>query len=831
MRKFIRKALFLAFATFICMFGCNKNIKNVDIPITPVPFHRVELEDDFWYPRLKIQSEVLVPFAFEKTANAVENLRRTGSFLKGMKDELPFAHRYLSSDLYKVMEGASYLLMLDENKSLENKMDSIIQIIGSAQKDDGYIYVAHTVGIPGKYPPWGGAGMGNRPYSFVLHSHELYNMGHMYEAAVAYYQATGKKAWLDIAEKNARHINKVFFKGDESYNGGKPVNQAPGHQEIELGLIKLYRVTGDSLYLNMANRFLEIRGITYKPEGEGVMSPTYSQQHKPVAEQRKPVGHAVRATYMYSAMAEVEALLNLEKYRIAIDRIWQNIVDTRMHITGGLGAVHGIEGFGPEYVLPNASAYNETCASVGNVLFNFRMFLLTGSARYLDVAEIALYNNSLAGVNIGGNRFHYVNPLEFDGETPYNFGKPGRSPWFSTACCPTNIARLIPQVAGMAYTHSGNDIFIGLYIGSSTTISIKESNVFIRQITKYPFEGKVKLEISPETGRFFNLNLRIPTWVGGQFVPGELYKYLNNSDENFSIKVNGKPVKAEIEKGFAKISRKWKKNDIVELSLPMLPRYNTCLDSVEANRNKMAITRGPLVYCAEEIDNGGNVMNYRVIVPDTVNKISENFFTEGILKNIVQVSIPAFNISACKKKNARLKLVPYFAWNNRGQGAMAVWLPQNNPSGVDSIINKIKNEAAIYKVKVSCSAKNKEKLEISSKIPQKNAVPQWVSCLTDKNPWLEIPCDKDNEIQSFSVYWYHNEKDCPVPDDWELEYHSDNRWEPFKIYATDSYSTFKNQYNMVHPSSVLNCSALRLKIKPKTGKAAGIKSIRIDYIN
>lgn len=825
----MRKLVYVIISGVFFLAGCYNRKPEKSHLINPVPFYQVKLEDQFWYPRLKTQSEVLVPFAFEKTQNAVENLRRTGNFLKGIPDELPFAHRYLSSDLYKVMEGAAYILMLEQNKSLEAKMDSIIQIIGDAQKDDGYLYVAHAVGVKDRYDPWGGAGMGDKPYSFVLHSHELYNMGHMYEAAVAYYQATGKRNWLDIAEKNARHINKVFFEGDENYNDGKPVNQAPGHEEIELGLIKLFRVTGDSLYLNMAKKFLDIRGVTYKPEGKGVMSATYSQQHLPVAQQREPVGHAVRAAYLYSAMAEVQSLLKTDEYTEALNSIWQNIMDTRMHITGGLGAVHGIEGFGAEYELPNAGAYNETCASVGNVFFNFRMFLLTGDARYIDVVEVALYNNSLAGVSMSGNNFHYVNPLEFDGETPYNFGNPGRSPWFSTACCPTNIARLIPQVSGMAYTYDENNIYTGLYMGSSTSIPIKGSNINIRQITKYPFEGNVRFEISPDKPTRFIMNLRIPTWSGKQFVPGELYSYLNNAESLVVIKINGEKIKLKIKDGFARINRRWEKGDIVELSLPITVKYNTSINLVEENRNRVAITRGPLVYCAEEIDNGDAVLNFAVAEPSSTSEIRENIFSEGELANIVQVSVPVIHITSEGKAESSLKLVPYFAWNNRGQGSMAVWLPQSSSVNSETRMIADNDKVTLHQVIVSCSAQNTPEMEISSKIPQENAEPQWVSCPTDENPWVEIPCNPEQEVQSFSVYWHDNGTDCLVPEEWELEFRSGNTWQPFQIYATDHYSTFKKQFNMVHPAAPLNCSALKLKMKPKPGKLAGIQSIRIDY--
>ncbi|MEC7449700.1 MAG: beta-L-arabinofuranosidase domain-containing protein, partial [Planctomycetota bacterium] len=333
------------------------------------------MTSDFWRPRLETQRKTLVPFAFERTQPGVEHLKAARDFLAGKKVEDHRAHRFIDSDLYKVMEGAAYLLQLRRDPDLEKTLDELTDVIAGAQHENGYLYPSHTTGAGTSKDM-----MGDRPYAFIVHSHELYNVGHLYEAAVAYYQATGKKKLLNVAEKSAEHINRVIFEGDSDYNQGKPIQQAPGHQEMELALVKLYRVTGKPLYLDMARRFLEIRGVTYVPEGEGVMAPTYAQQHAPVTEQEEAVGHAVRATYLYAGMADVGTLTGDPRYAEALAKIWGNITNTRMHITGGLGAVHGIEGFGPQYELPNADAFNETCAAVGNVLFNYRMFLLNKDA-------------------------------------------------------------------------------------------------------------------------------------------------------------------------------------------------------------------------------------------------------------------------------------------------------------------------------------------------------------------------------------------------------------------------------------------------------------------
>lgn len=664
----------LLFYLLVGLFACHSSHpvqeSTPGYPITPIPFYEVDLQDNFWSPRLATQAETLVPFALEKTNPAVENLAKAARYLRGDTSNLPFPHRYVSSDLYKVMEGAALLLKENPDPGLEQQLDAIIEIIEAAQREDGYLYVAHITGVSKDHPHFNGAGMGDKPYSFVLHSHELYNMGHMYEAAIAYYQATGKDRWLNVAEKNAQHINRVFFEGDPDYNGGKPVNQAPGHQELELALVKLYQVTGKQLYLDMAERFLEIRGRTYHPEGEGVMAATYSQQHAPVEEQDRAVGHAVRGAYQYSAMADVGAILGKEEYKAALDRIWHNIVDTKMHITGGLGAVKGIEGFGPEYVLPNKDAYNETCAAVGNVFFNYRMFLWTGEARYLDVAEIALYNNALAGVNFAGNRFFYVNPLEADGKTPFNHGKTGRSPWFNTACCPSNLARLIPQVSGMMYARRGTDIYLNLYGSNQTRLPLPAGRVDLIQKTGYPFDGRIRLEVSPDRSREFALLFRVPTWTGAQFVPGALYQYRDTMAGSWQLRVNGEPAQVSVEKGFARLERQWRPGDVVELYLPMPVRQNSCIPEVEENRGRIAVSRGPLVYCAEGVDHPASVLDYE-LVDFSASEADLFSIEEAPLTGITALDLPA-RVNGNPKQ---LRLIPYYAWNNRGDASMRVWFP------------------------------------------------------------------------------------------------------------------------------------------------------------
>ena len=636
--------------------------------ITQVPFDQVSLQDDFWLPRLNTQKRTLVPFSLDKTAYAVENLRRVGAYLRGEKVTKPLeGPYYVASDLFKVMEGAAYLLTLEKDEALERQMDEIIDVIAAAQAPDGYLYEHHIM-PPHLRNPRNRAG--EKPYTYVDHSHELYNMGHMYEGAVAYYRATGKRKWLDVAEKNARHINRVFFEGDPAYNDGKPVMRAPGHEEIELALVKLHQATGEQLYLEMAQKFLDIRGVTYSPQGEGVQTSDYAQQHQPVRDQREAVGHSVRAMYLYSGMADVVAFAGDETMQPALDAIWHDIVDRKMHITGGLGAVAGLEKFGPAYVLPNMETYDETCAAVGNVFFNYRMFLMSGDAKYLDVAEVALYNNVLAGVNLAGNRFFYVNPLETDGERKFNHGTAGRAEWFSTACCPSNLARLIPQVSGMIYSHAEDNIYCGFYIGSETSIPMAGGNVTLKQQTAYPFDGNISIEVAPQAdGEEFTLWLRVPTWSGEKFVPGELYNYADESDAKVVARVNGRKVRSEVVNGFIPVRREWKAGDRVELEIPMPVRYSVADERVEADRGRTCITRGPLVFCAEEPDNKEQVSSY---VVDKIGQQGEVApFTDGNMKGIPTITIDA--------SNSPLKLIPYYSWNNRGDGtAMNVWFKTSN---------------------------------------------------------------------------------------------------------------------------------------------------------
>ena len=798
----------------------------VEEALTPVPFQQVTLEDDFWLPRLKTQKKTLVPFSLEKTEPAVENLRRTGAYLRGEKIEplLKWPY-YVASDLFKVMEGAAYLLTLEKDPELERQMDEIIDVIAAAQKEDGYLYEHHTVAEKYRNPSNNG-GAGTRPYQHVAHSHELYNMGHMYEGAIAYYQATGKRKWLDVAEKSARHINKVFFEGDPNYNDGKPVMQSPGHEEIELALVKMFRVTGDSLYLNMAKKFIDIRGV-----GADQRQSNYAQQHLPVREQRTAVGHSVRATYLYSGMADVAAMTGDETLKPALEAIWHDIVDKKMHITGGLGAVPGIEGFGPDYVLPNKDTYDETCSAVGNVFFNHRMFLMSGDAKYVDVAEVALYNNVLAGVNLEGNRFFYVNPLEADGRKAFNHGHTGRSPWFSTACCPSNLARLIPQISGMIYSHTNDDIFCALYAGSSTEIPLEAGAVKISQKTEYPFEGEVTFDVNPANdGEEFTLWLRIPSWCeSDRFVSGDLYRYADGKSVDAVAKVNGRKVRSNVVDGYLPIKRKWSAGDKVELSLPMPVRYNVADERVKADSNRVCVTRGPLVFCAESADNEHLAASYFIA---DANRQSATIgkFEDGIMKGIPTIKIKAAAADGESFTDAELTLIPYYAWDNRGDKAMNVWFGRDAETARMSLTYTIGN---IKDVTATHTFSGDDVYAIGDgKRPSSSAdrsIPRWTSWpQLGKKQQVEVILKKAQPIESVSVYWYDDKGGVQPPVEWNMEYRSEGKWHKYVPYITDSFGVALNQFNMVHPASAITADALRLNITPRKDSTAGILELVVE---
>ncbi|HOW10403.1 MAG TPA: glycoside hydrolase family 127 protein [Bacteroidales bacterium] len=650
MRKSLPLSLFIVFSLLLAL--CSKT-PSADYPIRPVPFTSVKLTDNFWAPRIRKNAEVTIPIAFSycESSGRVKNFEIAGGLDTGsFRTIYPFD----DSDVFKIIEGASYSLQTYPDPRLEGYLDTLIWKIGLAQEDDGYLYTNRTIA-----EMHGGKGLHEwaSPERWLLDSvlsHELYNLGHLYEAAVAHYQATGKRSLLDIAIKSADLVSKDFGPGK--------VSVYPGHQVIEMGLVKLYRATGDKKYLDLAKFFLDIRG----PHGE-----QYNQAHQKVTDQNEAVGHSVRATYMYSGMADIAAIENNAAYLNAITRIWEDIVYGKMYVTGGIGATGGNEGFADPFVLPNATAYCETCASIGDIFFNHRLFLLHGDGKYIDVLEKTLYNSMLSGVSLSADRFFYPNPLESD-------GRHQRQAWFGCACCPSNVARFVPAIPGYVYAVKGNDIYFNLYISNDAQIEAGNRNVKISQKADFPWNGNVEISLDPSEEGRFTLRLRIPGWARNEALPGGLYKFGDQNNEPVMLLVNGENINPKIEDGYAVISRKWKRGDRISLFIPMPVRKVVADERIKEDIDKIAVQRGPVIYCAEWPDNfEGQVLNLVVgsEPPFTTEYIPALLNGTQVVKTKGKLTRRTLDGKTEVSDEKDVTLIPYALWNNRGPGQMRVWLP------------------------------------------------------------------------------------------------------------------------------------------------------------
>ena len=643
--------------------GGQLPVMKPDYPIRPVDFTQVKLEDQFWAPRLKINRTITIPYLFKLD----EETGRTDNFriAAGLKKGKHTGKRYNDSDVFKAMEAAAYSLRAHPDPELRNKLDELVAVIGKAQEPDGYLFTTRTIDPANPAP-----GAGAERWSNLRVSHELYNVGHMYEAAVAHYITTGERSFLDIALKNADLLVRTFGPGKR--------RAFPGHQEVEIGLGKLYRVTGNRQYLDLARFFLDERGHyhggeTYPADSPFVIynSEEYLQNHKPVLEQAEAVGHAVRAAYMYSGMADVSALGGWPEYAAAIDRLWDNVAGKKLYITGGIGSTGEYEAFGADYELPNAQAYAETCASIGNAMWNQRLFELHGDAKYIDILERIIYNGLISGVSLGGDRFFYQNPLE-------SGGKYERSSWFEVACCPANVARFLPTLPGYVYATGGDSLYINLFASGTARIELPGRSVELIQETKYPWEGTVKILVNARPGGSFTIRIRIPGWARNKPVPTYLYRFLDQSEQQVRLWVNRKPVDFKLENGYALLRRKWRSNDLIEIILPMPNRRVVAPDLVKEDAGKFAIQRGPIVFCAEGIDNRGRALN--LVLPDGAKL--EHWFRPDLLGGVAIITAKALAVDRSTdgrildQRPHQLMAVPYFAWANRGPGEMRVWLPR-----------------------------------------------------------------------------------------------------------------------------------------------------------
>lgn len=644
----MKNVLTATFLTCICITGSAQI--NHGYPIDPVPFTSVKVTDNFWGQRFQASREVTIPLAFSKC----EETGRYENFVKAAHPSDTYKVEGFSfddTDVYKTIEGASYSLQTYPDKKLQKYIDSVLVIVAGAQEPDGYLYTARTMNP--KHPHnWAGK---ERWVAAENLSHEFYNLGHMIEGAVAHYQATGKRNFLNIAIKYADCVCR------EIGNGPQQKKYVPGHQIAEMALVKLYMVTGDKKYLDQAKFFLDTRGYTSRKDA-------YSQAHKPVVEQDEAVGHAVRAVYMYSGMADVAAITGDSSYIKAIDKIWDNIVSKKIYITGGIGARHAGEAFGNNYELPNLSAYCETCAAIGNVYMNYRLFLLHGDAKYFDVLERTLYNGLISGVSLDGGSFFYPNPLSSN-------GKYSRKPWFGCACCPSNVSRFIPSLPGYVYAVKNDQVYVNLYLSNKAELKVDKKKILLEQETGYPWNGDIRLKIT-QGNQDFTMKLRIPGWVRGNVLPSDLYSYADNQKPAYQVSVNGQTVESDVNDGYLSIARKWKKGDVVEVHFDMIPRIVKANPKVEADHGRVAVERGPIVYCAEWPDNRFNVHSI-LLNQHPQFKVTDK---PELLYGIRQITTDAQALSYDKAgklvtKDVELTLIPYYAWAHRGEGDMEVWLP------------------------------------------------------------------------------------------------------------------------------------------------------------
>lgn len=792
-------------AAWMTACGGKSGKESSDYPIQPVPFTSVQVNDNFWSPRLETNRTVTIPYALEQCelTERVKNFEQAASVLSGEIEHGLFCSQYTfdDSDLFKIIEGAAYALNVKYDNKLDKNVDEIIAKIAAAQEEDGYLYTARTSN-PEKSHDW----VKEKRWDNLYMGHELYNMGHLYEAAYAHHLATGKRSLLDIALKNADLIVKEF--GPENRRG------VPGHQVIEIGLAKLYRITGDKKYLDLAKFFLDERG---NPEGHKLFG-EYSQDHKPVVEQEEAVGHAVRAAYMYAGMADIAALAGDQGYIDAIDKIWENVVTRKIYLTGGIGAAGSWEGFGPEYELPNAVAYAETCASIANVFWNHRMFLLHGDSKYIDVLERVIYNGALSGTGFSGKLFFYPNPLA-------SFGQHQRSPWFACACCPSNVSRFMPSIPGYAYAVKDNQVYVNLFIQGTAQIEFEKNTVQLENSTNYPWKGDIKITVNPETPTNFTLKIRIPGWANSQPLPGDLYTYKNTTGEKSILMLNGESVDLHLDRGYATLKRKWKAGDSVELLLPMGIRRVLAHPEVIADSGRVAVERGPLVYCAEWPDNGGRVHNLILEDESPLSAEERPDMLNGVTVILGKGTALKEKSGDIVTEDQDLLLIPYYAWAHRGRGEMAVWLARD-PDKARPL-----PEPSIASTSQASGSGGRGIQAINDRYEPENSNDHsiryfhwWPKRGTQE--WVQYDFKKPATVSEVSVYWFDDtgQGGCRVPRSWKVLYKRGNQWIPVKNIGT--YGVEKDSFNNVLFDPV-RTSGLRLEIQQPEKFSVGIHEWKV----
>ncbi len=790
------KRTYYILAGLLPVLSTSATAQQRDYPIQPVPFTHVHVHDHFWQPKMEVNATVTIPYTLDQCRKngRIDNFLRAAHKLPGDKlSEFTFD----DTDIYKVIEGASYAMQVKKNPTLDKYIDSLITIIGDAQEPDGYLYTFRTVKAA-KPHEWVGSKRWEKEEEL---SHELYNSGHLFEAAVAHYEATGKKTLLNIAIKNADLLVSDFGYGKEE--------KYPGHQIGEIGLAKMYRVTGNQKYLDLAKFFLDVRG----PDGT-----EYNQANKRVVDQNEAVGHAVRAAYMYTGMADIAALTGDEAYLKAIDAIWEDVVNRKLYITGGIGATGAGEAFGAPYQLPNMSAYAETCAAIANVYWNSRMFMLHGDSKYIDVLERTLYNGLLSGVSLSGDRFFYPNPLA-------SMFQHQRSAWFSCACCISNMTRFLPSVPGYVYAQNKNDLYVNLFMSSSSDIKLASGNVNIVQKTEYPWNGNIDFEINPEGAKDFTLRVRIPGWAQNKPVPGTLYSFASEKELPVSLHINGKQASYQVEKGYAVLTRKWKKGDKVSLILPMETHKVLANEKVKDDQGRFAFQRGPIVYCLEGPDNKDSLVQNILI---DKNAIAEVSYKPDFFKGIYVLTASGkgakrqLNTDALIETDQKVTAIPYYSWANRGPSEMTVWIPylasaaRPKPAPTVAATSKVSsslNNKRMY------SAINDQYDPADSKDTNYPYLHWWPK--KNSTEFVQYTFNQEQTVSESKVYWFDDGPwgGCRIPASYTLYYKKGDEWVP--VNNTSAYSVEKDKFNVLSFEPV-KTSALKLEIQLPEDNSSGI---------
>ena len=674
---------FTALFCFISLFAATASAQS-GYPYTQVPFTSVKITPNtFWGDRIQAAREVTIPLAFSKceSEHRYKNFEMAAYTLQhpghpGLQtpewDVAKFmGFSFDDTDVYKTIEGASYVLQTYPDAKLKAYIDSVLDVVAAAQEPDGYLYTARTIN-PEHPHQWAAK---NRWEAEEHASHELYNLGHMVDAACAHYQATGSTKFLDIAKRYADCVIKEV--------GPKPGQACvvPGHQIAEMALARLYVLTGEKKYLDEAKFLLDYRGKTK-------VKNVYSQSDKPVVDQTEAWGHAVRAGYMYASMADVAALTGDTAYINAITTIYENIVSKKYYLTGGVGARHQGEAFGADYELPNLTAYNETCAAISMVYLFERMFLLRGEAKYIDCLERTLYNGVISGMSVDGGKFFYPNPLSSDGVFTFNADRTKtRQPWFGCACCPSNLSRFIPSMPGYIYGVRDNNLYVNLFASNTATIAVGGKNVTLEQSTQYPWDGDIAIKVLQNKAKTFNRLVRIHGWVLNQVVPSDLYSFSDDILSGYEVTVNGQRVDGELQNGYLVINRNWKKGDVVRIHFDMPVRTVIANLRVADDRGRVAVERGPLVYCAEWADNEGINPHHLLLARQPQFEVEpaysiQNTEGDGKTFQVTAITAQAQDVHVNREgriaaKDVKVKLIPYYAWNHRGAGKMDVWLARS----------------------------------------------------------------------------------------------------------------------------------------------------------